>query len=118
MREGCFEGLDAMLDWHPDTRNTVNTQTGLANVQVRFTFHGRSAHASGAPEQGRSALDAVEAFDFMMNLLREHVPQTTRIHYVITDGGVRRTSYPTVPRCSTTCAVRSGRWSASCSTGR
>ena len=87
MREGCFEGLDAMLDWHPDTRNTVNTQTGLANVQVRFTFHGRSAHASGAPEQGRSALDAVEAFDFMMNLLREHVPQTTRIHYVITDGG-------------------------------
>lgn len=87
MREGCFEGLDAMLDWHPDTRNTVNTQTGLANVQVRFTFHGRSAHASGAPDQGRSALDAVEAFDFMMNLMREHVPQTTRIHYVITDGG-------------------------------
>ena len=87
MREGCFNGLDAMLDWHPDTRNTVNTQTGLANVQVRFVFHGRSAHASGAPDQGRSALDAVEAFDFMMNLLREHVPQTCRIHYVITDGG-------------------------------
>lgn len=54
MREGCFDGLDAMLDWHPDTRNTVNTQTGLANVQVRFTFHGRSAHASGAPDEGRS----------------------------------------------------------------
>ena len=87
MREGCFDGLDAMLDWHPDTRNTVNTQTGLANVQVRFTFHGRSAHASGAPDEGRSALDAVEAFDYMMNLMREHVPQTARIHYVITDGG-------------------------------
>lgn len=87
MREGCFDGLDAMLDWHPDTRNTVNTQTGLANVQVRFTFHGRSAHASGAPDEGRSALDAVEAFDYMMNLMREHIPQTARIHYVITDGG-------------------------------
>ena len=87
MREGCFEGLDVMFDWHPDTRNTVNIQTGLANVQVRFTFHGHSAHASGAPDEGRSALDAVEAFDYMMNLMREHVPQTARIHYVITDGG-------------------------------
>lgn len=87
MREGCFEGLDAMLDWHPDTQNTVNTHTGLANVQVRFVFHGKAAHASGAPEQGRSALDAVEAFDFMMNLMREHVPSSSRIHYIITDGG-------------------------------
>ena len=87
MREGVFEGVDAMLDWHPDTRNTVNKACGLANVQVQFTFSGRSSHASGAPEQGRSALDAVEAFDYMMNLMREHVPQTSRIHYVITDGG-------------------------------
>ena len=87
MREGVFEGLDAMLDWHPDTRNTVNKTSGLANVQVRFTFRGKSSHASGAPDAGRSALDAVEAFDHMMNLMREHVPQTSRIHYVITDGG-------------------------------
>lgn len=87
MREGVFEGLDAMLDWHPDTRNTVNRTSGLANVQVLFTFHGQSSHASGAPEAGRSALDAVEAFNHMMNMMREHVPQTSRIHYVITDGG-------------------------------
>lgn len=87
MREGVFEGLDAMLDWHPDTRNTVNKASGLANVQVQFTFSGRASHASGAPEEGRSALDAVEAFDYMVNLMREHVPQTSRIHYVITDGG-------------------------------
>ena len=87
MREGVFEGLDAMLDWHPDTRNTVNKSTGLANVQVQFTFRGRASHASGAPDEGRSALDAVEVFDYMMNMMREHVPQTSRIHYVITDGG-------------------------------
>lgn len=86
-REGCFDGLDAMLDWHPDTQITVNDRSGLANVQVRFCFKGVSAHASGAPEKGRSALDAVEAFDHMMNLMREHVPSTARIHYVITDGG-------------------------------
>ena len=50
MRAGVFEGLDAMLDWHPDTRNTVGKASGLANVQVEFTFRGRSSHASGAPE--------------------------------------------------------------------
>ena len=87
MRAGVFEGVDAMLDWHPDTRNTVNTQSGLANVQVLFTFRGKASYASGAPHAGRSALDAVESFDYMMNLMREHVPQDSRIHYVITDGG-------------------------------
>lgn len=87
VREGCFDGVDAMLDWHPDVRNTVNRVSGLANVQVRFVFHGKSAHASSGPQNGRSALDAVEAFDYMMNLMREHVPSDSRIHYAITDGG-------------------------------
>ena len=87
MTGGVFDGLDAMLDWHPDTRNTVNKATGLANVQVLFTFKGKSSHASGAPDAGRSALDAVESSNYMMNMMREHVPQTSRIHYVITDGG-------------------------------
>lgn len=86
-REGCFDGVDAILDWHPDICNLVNVESGLANVQMRFTFHGLSSHASSAPEKGRSALDAVEAFNFMMNMMREHVPDGTRIHYVITDGG-------------------------------
>lgn len=86
-REGCFDGVDVMLDWHPDTQNCVNDKTGLANVQVKFSFKGVSAHASGAPENGRSALDAVEAFNYMMNMMREHVPSSSRIHYVITDGG-------------------------------
>lgn len=86
-REGCFDGVDAILDWHPDICNLVNVESGLANVQMRFTFNGVSSHASSAPEKGRSALDAVEAFNFMMNMMREHVPDGTRIHYVITDGG-------------------------------
>ena len=86
-REGCFDGVDVVLDWHPDICNLVNVESGLANVQVRFTFHGTSSHASSAPEKGRSALDAVEAFNFMMNMMREHVPDGTRIHYAITDGG-------------------------------
>ena len=86
-REGCFDGVDAMFDWHPADINMVNVAPGLANIRARFTFHGITAHASMAPEKGRSALDAVEAFDFMANLMREHVPMDARIHYVVTNGG-------------------------------
>lgn len=87
VREGCFDGVDAMFDWHSSYSNSTNITTGLANYRVRFEFFGVSSHAAAAPEKGRSALDAVEAFDFMINLMREHVPAATRIHYVITDGG-------------------------------
>ncbi|MDH5590889.1 MAG: peptidase dimerization domain-containing protein, partial [Gemmatimonadota bacterium] len=58
-----------------------------ANKSAKFRFTGISAHAAGAPERGRSALDAVEAMNHMVNMMREHVPQETRIHYVITYGG-------------------------------
>lgn len=87
VREGCFDGVDAMLDWHTGSANQATPGSGLANVRVRFEFIGKPSHASGSPEKGRSALDAVEAFDFMMNMMREHVPADSRIHYIITDGG-------------------------------
>lgn len=85
--DGCFDGCDAVFDWHPSGRNWMQTTPGLAIINAKFTFHGESAHASGAPWKGRSALDAVEAFDFMMNMMREHLPTSARVHYVITDGG-------------------------------
>ena len=84
---GCFEGTDLVLDWHPATGNFVDLSPGLANVSARFTFLGKPAHAAANPWDGRSALDAVEAFDHMVNLMREHIPPECRIHYVITHGG-------------------------------
>ena len=59
----------------------------LAVVSAKFRFRGTSAHAAAAPERGRSALDGVEAMNHMANLMREHVPEDTRVHYVITSGG-------------------------------
>ncbi|MEL6919328.1 MAG: peptidase dimerization domain-containing protein, partial [Bacteroidota bacterium] len=53
----------------------------------KFRFHGISAHAAGSPEKGRSALDGVEAMNHMVNMMREHIPERARIHYVITNGG-------------------------------
>lgn len=87
VRAGAFADVDAVIHWHPDDNNNASPESTLANKSAKFRFRGISAHAAGAPEQGRSALDAVEAMNFMVNLMREHVPQETRIHYVITSGG-------------------------------
>ncbi|MBQ0080772.1 MAG: amidohydrolase [Alistipes sp.] len=93
-REGCFDGCDVIFDWHPDNVNKVSLSPWQANMRVTFTFKGRGAHAGGAPWDGRSALDAVECFDIMMNMMREHVPEGTRIHYIITKGGEAPNAVP------------------------
>ena len=87
VREGLFDDVGIVLHWHPDDRNSAAAETSLANKSAKFRFSGYSAHAASAPERGRSALDGVEAMNNMVNLMREHVPQETRIHYVITRGG-------------------------------
>lgn len=87
VRAGLFDDADAVLHWHPSDRNSVPMGSSLANKSARFRFRGVSSHAAAAPERGRSALDGVEAMNHMVNLMREHVPDSTRIHYVITKGG-------------------------------
>ncbi len=87
VRAGLFDGVDAALHWHPAGRNTAGDESALARVAVKFRFNGTSAHAAIAPEQGRSSLDAVELACHASELLREHTPDFTRIHHVITAGG-------------------------------
>lgn len=87
VRAGVFDDVDIALHWHPGSQNSANAGAALANKSAKFRFHGFSAHAAAAPEQGRSALDGVEAMDMMVNMMREHVPSEARIHYVITSGG-------------------------------
>jgi len=87
VRDGQFDDVDIALHWHAGDRNSAAASTSLANRSAKFRFRGTSAHAAGAPDRARSALDGVEAFNHMINLMREHVPQETRIHYVITAGG-------------------------------
>jgi aminobenzoyl-glutamate utilization protein B len=87
VREGLFKDVDAVVAWHPGDRNEASPASSLANISAKFRFTGVPSHAASAPEKGRSALDAVEAMNYMVNMMREHVPQETRIHYVITKGG-------------------------------
>ncbi len=85
--DGQFNDLDACLHWHPGTKNETQYMTSKALISAKFTFTGLPAHASGSPDKGRSALDGVELMNVGANYMREHVPQTNRIHYVITNGG-------------------------------
>ncbi len=87
VREGYFNDVDAVISHHPDTMNDVSLMSCLAVNSVKFHFYGKASHAGGSPEQGRSALDAVELMNIGANYLREHVIQDARIHYVIEKGG-------------------------------
>jgi len=86
-RAGVFNDCDVILAWHPGDANGASLKSSLANISAKFRFHGQAAHAAGAPDKGRSSLDAVMLMAHAVDMMREHVPQTTRLHYVITNGG-------------------------------
>lgn len=86
-RAGVFDDLDAAFNFHPAAMNMPGKGTAVGVNDITFRFTGTAAHAGGAPEQGRSALDAVELMNVGVNYLREHVPEKVRIHYAITKGG-------------------------------
>lgn len=87
-RAGAFNDLDSVLTWHPGGMNMTANFRSQALTAVEFYFSGRTAHAGAAPHLGRSALDAVELTNVGANYLREHVPDGSRIHYTITNGGL------------------------------
>jgi len=87
VREGLFDDVDAVIDWHPGTETKVRNQPGRALNNFEIEFFGQAAHASADPWNGRSALDAVELLNHGVNMMREHIQPTARIHYVIPDAG-------------------------------
>ncbi|NOR83886.1 MAG: amidohydrolase [Ardenticatenales bacterium] len=87
VRAGAFDDLDAALNFHPSGMNMPAKGGAVGVNAIYFRFFGRSAHAGGAPHEGRSALDAVELMNVGVNYLREHVKDDVRMHYIITEGG-------------------------------
>ena len=88
VRDGLFDDVDAALAWHPAPVAVVGAVRTSANDGIRVRFAGRTAHAGNSPWDGRSALDAAELFAHGVNLMREHVRPTARIHYVYEAAGV------------------------------
>lgn len=87
VRAGVFKDCDAILVWHPSSYNGATIRNNLGNITGKFRYYGAAAHAAGSPTKGRSALDAVALATHGLELLREHIPQESRIHYIITHGG-------------------------------
>ncbi|HUV67738.1 MAG TPA: amidohydrolase [Sedimentisphaerales bacterium] len=86
-KAGIFNGLDAVIEWHPGDDNEVRNQTGRAMNSFEVEFFGQAAHGAADPWNGRSALDAVELMNYGANMMREHIKPTARIHYVIPNAG-------------------------------
>ncbi|MBY8861290.1 amidohydrolase [Nocardia sp. CA2R105] len=86
---GAFDDVDAALTWHPAGGTGTQSTQGrcLAYAQARFHFTGIASHAGVSPHLGRSALDAAELMNVGVNFLREHMPDSARIHYAFTDAG-------------------------------
>lgn len=87
VRDGAYEGIDAVISWHPEQMHMVRTRPSLANIGLRYTFDGIASHAGGAPWKGRSALDAAELMNIGVQYLREHMTSDCRVHYAFLDCG-------------------------------
>lgn len=86
-RDGLFDDLDVVLAWHPGDETQADTVSSQAMVDLIVEFHGKAAHAANDPWNGRSAVDALELFLDGVNLMREHIRPTSRMHYTIVAGG-------------------------------
>ncbi|MCR1842815.1 amidohydrolase [Murimonas intestini] len=92
--KGLFDGIDLCVAWHDEGPFRIAEFIMQALTGILYEFRGKTAHAACCPEEGRSALDAVQLMNIGAEFLREHVPQETRIHYCIPDGGVRPNIVP------------------------
>ena len=89
VRDGVFDDVDANIFTHVGNRlgTSWGATGGSGMVSVEYSFHGKTAHAAGAPWAGRSALDGVELMNYAWNMRREHLPLSQRSHYIISNGG-------------------------------
>jgi aminobenzoyl-glutamate utilization protein B len=97
-REGLFKDLDAALHWHPSSSAEVSNYRSTAINQLKIEFFGKGAHAGGSPWLGRSAVHAAELFAHGLNLMREHVEPTARLHYIYESAGLAPNVVPDYAR--------------------
>lgn len=82
IKNGCFHELDVALMMHGSPTTCTDVRC-LADQTFKVHFHGHRAHAALAPDQGRSAFDALLVAFNGIEFLREHVSDDTRMHYTV-----------------------------------
>ena len=95
LEAGVFDGVDICLSSHPSSNRTIIPQDipmdeswSLAMVGFRYIYQGKAAHAAAAPEEGINALNSLIHLFTGIDALRQHLREDTRIHGIITDGGL------------------------------
>lgn len=91
---GLFRDIDAAMMFHPSAGYTLVGRRGLAMTEVKIEFHGKAAHAAASPEKGINALDAIIQTFNGINAMRQHIKSTSRIHGIISHGGVKPNIVP------------------------
>jgi amidohydrolase len=86
VEKGVFGGMDAAMMVHPSSRRHV-AKGYLALHKIRFTYLGKASHAAAYPEHGINALDGVLLLFQGTAALRQHLPETVRVHGIVTEGG-------------------------------
>ncbi len=99
LEAGVFDDVDAALMFHPGDK-TMPIRHALASMPMTFEFHGVATHAAGSPDQGRSALAAMIQLFVSVDALRQFLPEASRVHGVILDGGVASNVIPDYTRAS------------------
>lgn len=98
VRHGLFDDVDAVLAHHPSSANTASIGSSNAMNSFKVHFHGRTAHSAGDPENGISALDAVELMSNGVNFMREHIIEKARVHYIHEECGGQPNVVPAYAR--------------------
>ena len=92
LKAGAFTEADVLFSWHPEGMNRISPNDVLATIVHDYAFHGKASHAASAPELGRSALEAAELMGVGLGYLREHLPDTARVHYAYLNAGASATN--------------------------
>lgn len=98
VRHGLFDDVDAVLSHHPGSSNTAGTGSSNAMNSFKIHFYGRTAHSAADPENGISALDAVELMSNGINFMREHIIEKARVHYIHEEAGGQPNVVPAYAR--------------------
>ena len=83
---GAFEGAHAAMMTHPAPWDVAVWPIVAASF-FEVHYEGKAAHASGFPEQGINAADALTIAQTAIGLLRQHIRSTDRVHGIVTHGG-------------------------------
>jgi amidohydrolase len=86
LEAGVFDGVDAALMFHPGAYSWSWAPL-TAQMELRVTFHGRAAHPTGNPTEGRDALAALIQVFNTLSALRPRLPAGSHVQGIITRGG-------------------------------